>query len=163
MMVVGFEVLLGSLTVTGSLMAFGKLQEIIKGAPVIYPFQNLSNIILFFSTVSLFIILIFNPGLTVLFYFLIIAGLLLGVLMVLPIGGADMPVVLALLNSYSGLAAAATGFAIDNKMLNYRRGVGWRVRFLPLHDDEQSYEPLICKRFIWGGRQRKGGTNWRDY
>jgi NAD(P) transhydrogenase subunit beta len=117
MLVVGFEVLLGSLTVTGSLMAFGKLQELIKSAPVIYPFQNLSNIILFFSTVSLLIILIFNPGLTVLFYLLIIAGLLLGVLMVLPIGGADMPVVLALLNSYSGLAAAATGFAIDNKML----------------------------------------------
>ncbi len=117
MAVVGFEVLLGSLTVTGSLMAFGKLQELIKGAPVVYKFQNISNIILFFGTVSLFIILIINPGLTALFYVIIAAGLLLGVLIVLPIGGADMPVVLALLNSYSGLAAAATGFAIDNKML----------------------------------------------
>ena len=117
MVVIGFEVLLGSLTVTGSLMAFGKLQELIKGAPIVYPFQNISNIILFFGTVSLFIILIFFPGLTVLFYVLIGAALLVGILMVLPIGGADMPVVLALLNSYSGLAAAATGFAIDNKML----------------------------------------------
>lgn len=117
MAVIGFEVFLGALTVTGSLMAFAKLQELVKGAPIVYPFQNLTNILLFFGTVSTLILLIFLPGLTVLFYLLIAMALALGILIVLPIGGADMPVVLALLNSYSGLAAAATGFAIDNKML----------------------------------------------
>ncbi len=117
MAALGFEVLFGSLTITGSLMAFGKLQELVKGAPITYRFQNFTNIILFITAVVIFIYLIFNPSVTILFYVMLAAGLGIGVLIVLPIGGADMPVVLALLNSYAGLAAAATGFAIDNKML----------------------------------------------
>jgi NAD(P) transhydrogenase subunit beta len=117
MAALGFEVLFGSLTITGSLMAFGKLQELVKSAPVTYRYQNISNIILFCAAMVIFIYLIFNPAATMLFYLMLIAGLAIGVLIVLPIGGADMPVVLALLNSYAGLAASATGFAIDNKML----------------------------------------------
>ena len=117
MAAVGFEVLFGSLTVTGSFMAFGKLQEIITGRSVTYKGQNAVNITLFGATVVMFFYLIFDPGNTVIFYTMIGLALLIGVFMVLPIGGADMPVVISLLNSYAGLASAATGFAIGNNVL----------------------------------------------
>src|SRR5574340_682295 len=117
MAALGFEVLFGSITITGSLMAFGKLQELVKSAPATYRFQNISNIILFFATVSVFVFLIFRPDANILFYGMIAVGLLLGILIVLPIGGADMPVVLSLLNSYAGLASAATGIVINNNVL----------------------------------------------
>ena len=117
MAALGFEVLFGSLTITGSLMAFSKLQGLVKSVPITYRFQNSSNILLFFATVSVFIFLIVRPGTSTLFYIMIAVGLLLGILIVLPIGGADMPVVLALLNSYAGLASAATGLVISNNVL----------------------------------------------
>lgn len=113
----GFEVLFGALTVTGSLMAFGKLNEMIKGAPITYKGQNIVNISLFVVTVGLFVYLIFFPYEPVIFYTMIGLSLVIGIFIVLPIGGADMPVVISLMNSYAGLAAAATGFAIDNKVL----------------------------------------------
>ena len=113
----GFEVLFGALTVTGSLMAFGKLNEMIKGAPITYKGQNVVNISLFAVTVGLFVYLIFFPYEPVIFYTMIGLSLLIGIFIVLPIGGADIPVVISLMNSYAGLAAAATGFAIDNKVL----------------------------------------------
>jgi NAD(P) transhydrogenase subunit beta len=114
---VGFEVLFGSLTVTGSLMAFGKLQGIIKSAPMTYKGQNFVNISLFFITVGMFIFLIFFPQNSFVFGAMIALSFLIGIFIVMPIGGADMPVVLSLMNSYAGLAAAATGFAINNKVL----------------------------------------------
>ena len=117
MIPLGFEVLLGSLTITGSLMAFGKLQGILPSVPLTYRFQNIVTIALFGVAVLLFFALILNPGSHAVFYGMIGAGMLIGILLVLPIGGADMPVVLALLNSYAGLAAAATGFAINNDVL----------------------------------------------
>ncbi len=117
MAALGFEVLFGSLTITGSLMAFSKLQELVKSAPITYRFQNISNIALFFATVGAFVYLIVQPGTSVLFYSMLAAGLLIGILIVLPIGGADMPVVLSLLNSYAGLASAATGLVISNHVL----------------------------------------------
>ncbi len=117
MAALGFEVLFGSLTITGSMMAFSKLQELVKGAPITYRFQNVSNIALFFATVGVFVILIVRPETSVLFYGMIAAGLLIGFLIVLPIGGADMPVVLSLLNSYAGLASACTGLVISNNVL----------------------------------------------
>ena len=117
MAALGFEVLFGSLTITGSLMAFSKLQELVRSAPITYRFQNVSNMALFFVTVSVFVYLIVQPGTSPLFYGMLAAGLLIGVLIVLPIGGADMPVVLALLNSYAGLASAATGLVISNNVL----------------------------------------------
>jgi NAD(P) transhydrogenase subunit beta len=117
MAALGFEILFGSLTITGSFLAFAKLQELVKGAPITYKFQNVSNITLFCATFGIFLYLIFNPSAAFLFYAMIASGLAIGVLMVLPIGGADMPVVVSLLNSYAGLAAAATGFAINNKVL----------------------------------------------
>lgn len=117
MAALGFEVLFGSLTITGSLVAFGKLQELVKSAPVLYRFQNISNSLLFLATVGAFVLLIIRPETSTIFYGMIAVGLLLGALIVLPVGGADMPVVLALLNSYAGLAAAATGLVISNNVL----------------------------------------------
>ena len=113
----GFEVLFGALTVTGSLMAFGKLNEMIKGAPITYKGQNIVNISLFLVTVGMFIYLVFFPYEPVVFYSMIALSFVIGIFIVLPIGGADMPVVISLMNSYAGLAIAATGFAIDNKVL----------------------------------------------
>lgn len=113
----GFEVLFGALTVTGSLMAFGKLSELIKSAPITYKGQNFVNILLFFTAVGMFGYLIFFPANSIVFYAMIALSFLIGTFIVMPIGGADMPVVISLMNSYAGLAAAATGFAINNKVL----------------------------------------------
>ncbi len=121
MAALGFEVMFGSLTITGSLMAFGKLQGLVPSAPMTYKFQNFSNIGLFFVAIALFMALIFVPPDSAihgtLFYLMIALGLAVGVLIVLPIGGADMPVVISLLNSYAGLASSATGFALQNNVL----------------------------------------------
>jgi len=114
---IGFEVLFGALTVTGSLMAFGKLSEMVKSAPITYKGQNVINISVFFIAVGMFVYLIFFPYNQTLFYTMIGISFLVGIFIVIPIGGADMPVVISLMNSYAGLAAAATGFAIDNKVL----------------------------------------------
>ncbi|MGH7369682.1 MAG: NAD(P)(+) transhydrogenase (Re/Si-specific) subunit beta [Candidatus Methylomirabilaceae bacterium] len=114
---VGFEVVLGALTFTGSLMAFGKLQGLIAGAPVTYKFQNPSNITLLTITLGIVGYLIVVPSHQLLFYIMLGFGFLLGILLVLPIGGADMPVVISLLNSYAGLAASATGFVLSNNIL----------------------------------------------
>jgi H+-translocating NAD(P) transhydrogenase subunit beta len=121
MAALGFEVMFGSLTITGSLMAFGKLQELLPGAPITYKFQNASNIGLFVIAVLLFVWLVVTPSDTamhaVVFYLMVLVGLAVGVLIVIPIGGADMPVVISLLNSYAGLASSATGFALGNNVL----------------------------------------------
>jgi H+-translocating NAD(P) transhydrogenase subunit beta len=113
----GFEVLLGSLTVTGSLIAFGKLQEVLPSRPLTFPGQNFANGLLFLIAFALLVLVILDPTRTSAFYGMIGLAAVLGVLMVIPIGGADMPVVVALLNSYCGLAAAATGFALGNSIL----------------------------------------------
>ena len=117
MAALGFEVLLGTLTVTGSVMAFGKLQEILPGRPVTWPLQNVGNLILAAVALALLAVAAVNPSLSWAFWTMAILGGLLGILMVLPIGGADMPVVISLLNAYAGLSASAMGFALDNNLL----------------------------------------------
>jgi H+-translocating NAD(P) transhydrogenase subunit beta len=117
MVALGFEVLFGSLTVTGSLMAFVKLQELMRGTPITFKGQNVFNIAIFLAAAGIFIYLVFVPGASVLFYVMVGLAFLFGVMLVLPIGAADMPVVMSLMNSYAGLASAATGFAINNKVL----------------------------------------------
>jgi proton-translocating NAD(P)+ transhydrogenase subunit beta len=117
MAALGFEVLFGSLTVTGSAMAAGKLQELLPGRPITFPGQNAFNLAVFALALGLFLTLIFVPTAALAFYAMIVLALVIGVSMVLPIGAADMPVVVSLLNSYAGLAAAATGFAIGNNVL----------------------------------------------
>ncbi len=117
MAALAFEVMFGSLTITGSFMAFGKLQEILPGAPVTFRGQNVLSLALFAAMAALGAWLVVDPVRPAAFYAMVGLGLLFGVSLVLPIGGADMPVVISLLNSYAGLASAATGFAIDNNVL----------------------------------------------
>ncbi len=117
MAALGFEVLFGALTITGSFMAFGKLQELLPGRPITFKGQNLLSLALIGTGLGLMIWLIVNPFNPVAFYAMVAIGLLFGVSLVLPIGGADMPVVISLLNSYAGLASSATGFAIGNNVL----------------------------------------------
>lgn len=117
MSALSFEVLLGSLTTTGSLVAFAKLQGLMPGSPLTYKGQNIFNLSLLAVTIICFVCLLFFPGTSVLFYLMLILAFTFGVLLVLPIGAADMPVVIALLNSYAGLAAAATGMVIGNNVL----------------------------------------------
>ena len=112
-----FEVLLGSITVGGTLVAAGKLQEVLPSRPLTFRGQNLANALLFAVIVGLGVMLVVNPQQQAVFYSLIGLAFLFGILLVMPIGGADMPVVVALLNSYSGLASCATGFAIGNVIL----------------------------------------------
>jgi H+-translocating NAD(P) transhydrogenase subunit beta len=110
-------ILVGTVTFSGSFVAFGKLQGFITGNPVTYPLQKTFNLLLFLGAVGAAVWLTgFGAGLE---FMLILAGVafFLGILLVLPIGGADMPVVISLLNSYSGLAAAAAGFVIGNPLL----------------------------------------------
>ena len=117
MAALGFEVLFGSLTITGSFMAFGKLQEILPSAPVTFRGQNVLSIGLFLAGLGLLAALVVAPAHPAAFYAMIGLALVFGVSLVLPIGGADMPVVISLLNSYAGLASSATGFAIGNDVL----------------------------------------------
>jgi len=111
------SVLIGGVTLTGSLIAFAKLQELMRGAPIQYPAQQYINALLALGTVATCVLLGMAPLDPQLFLLLTGLALLLGILLVIPIGGADMPVVIALLNSYSGLAACATGFVLDNSAL----------------------------------------------
>ncbi len=114
---VALSVLIGSLTLTGSLIAFGKLQGIVATQPVLIPLRHVVNVVLGVGAVAMAALMIFDPSLEWALVAMAVIALIIGVLIVIPIGGADMPVVIALLNSYSGLAAAATGFVIDNPML----------------------------------------------
>ncbi len=119
---IGLGSLIGAVTFSGSFVAFGKLQGLVTGNPITFPLQKTFNALLFLAALALgagmsgaFAL----GGLTPLTAFMIFAGvsLLLGVLLVIPIGGADMPVVISLLNSYSGLAASAAGFVVGNMVL----------------------------------------------
>ena len=111
------ETLLGFLTFTGSLMAMGKLQEILPSRPLVYKNQNAINFVLFAIALALGVRIILVPTDTWIFPVFAGLSLLFGILLILPIGGADMPTVIALLNSYAGLSACAMGFALDNKLL----------------------------------------------
>jgi NAD(P) transhydrogenase subunit beta len=114
--VIGVEVMLGSLTFSGSLMAAGKLQGIIRGYPITYRGQNFANLSLLAGMLALIIGLMFIPTATTAFYSMVGLAFFFGIMLILPIGAADMPVVIALLNSYAGLTDAAMGFMLDNKI-----------------------------------------------
>ncbi|MBI5598861.1 MAG: NAD(P)(+) transhydrogenase (Re/Si-specific) subunit beta [Deltaproteobacteria bacterium] len=113
---IGIEVMVGGLTVTGSLMAAAKLQGLLPGRPITYRGQNFSNFTLLTVMLVLIVSLVFVPAMSALFYTLLGLAFTFGVLLVLPIGAADMPVVIALLNSYAGLTDAAMGFMLDNRI-----------------------------------------------
>ena len=112
-----FETLLGFLTFTGSMMAFGKLQEILPQRPITYRNQNVINLSILGLAVASGVWLSIQPEQAWIFPIFIALALIFGVLLIVPIGGADMPTVIALLNSYAGLSAAAMGFALGNRLL----------------------------------------------
>ena len=111
------EVLLGYLTFTGSLMAAGKLQEVLPTRPITYKNQNVINLLLLALAIASGLYIVARPETWQLFPVVVVLSLLFGVLLILPIGGADMPTVISLLNSYAGLSAVAMGFVLENKVL----------------------------------------------
>ena len=115
--VLSLEVILGALTFTGSLMAAGKLQEVLPQRPITYKGQNLVNLGMLAVAIAIAVMLVMHPEKTYLFPVMIIIPLSFGVMMIIPIGGADMPTVISLLNSYAGLSAAAMGFVLESKLL----------------------------------------------
>jgi NAD(P) transhydrogenase subunit beta len=117
MSVLSMEVILGGLTFTGSLMAAGKLQEILPQRPITYKGQNLVNFLLFAVAVGSAVYLVLHPEAKQFFPLIVGVSVIFGVLLVIPIGGADMPTVISLLNGYAGLSAAAMGFVLQNKLL----------------------------------------------
>ena len=117
MAVLSAEVILGSLTFTGSLMAAGKLEEVLPQRPITYKGQNFVNLSVLAIAIAVAAVLVRHPEHTGLFPVMLAIPLLFGVLMIVPIGGADMPTVMSLLNSYAGLSAAAMGFVLDSKLL----------------------------------------------
>jgi NAD(P) transhydrogenase subunit beta len=117
MSALSIEIILGSLTFTASLMAAGKLQEVLPQRPITYKGQNFVNLGILLLAVLIAVYLVNNPGATWLFPLLIAIPLIFGVLLIVPIGGADMPTVISLLNSYAGLSAAAMGFVLKSKLL----------------------------------------------
>src|SRR4051794_24255870 len=114
---IGLEVIIGSLTFTGSLIAAGKLQEILPQRPIVYRGQNIVSLSVLATALGLAIALVVNPGHAFLFPIMIVVALTFGVLLVTPIGGADMPTVISLLNSYAGFSAALLGFVLNSKVL----------------------------------------------
>ena len=117
MAAIGVEVILGYVTFTGSLMAAGKLMEIVPTRPMTYRGQNVVNLGLLAIAAGAAVLLLFRPEMWQLFPAIIVLSLLFGVLMIMPIGGADMPTVISLLNAYAGLSAVAMGFVLENKVL----------------------------------------------
>ena len=117
MVEISMEVIIGSLSFTGSLIAAGKLQEWLPQRPIVYKGQNYVSFSVLGAAVLAALILVFNPTIPLLFPAMVIVSLLFGVMLVTPIGGADMPTVIALLNSYVGLTAALLGFVLNSKVL----------------------------------------------
>jgi NAD(P) transhydrogenase subunit beta len=117
MSALGVEMLLGFLTVSGSLVAFGKLQGLIRDRAYVYRGQNVVNVAALVATAGLTVLLVFDPSRTVLLVPIVVLSLLVGVMLVIRIGGADMPTVISLLNGFAGLSAAAMGFALENRLL----------------------------------------------
>ncbi len=109
--------LIGAVTFWGSLVAFAKLEGIVSEMPILIPKRHIINIIIALIAVILGILIVINPENTAIYWILVGISSILGVLLVIPIGGADMPVVISLLNSYSGMAGAATGFVLNNNVL----------------------------------------------
>src|SRR3954466_6234674 len=117
MSVISIEVILGGLTFTGSLIAAGKLQEILPQRPLTYRGQNIVSMLVMAVAVILAVMLVMNPGARHLFPIMVGVAVLFGIMLVTPIGGADMPTVISLLNAYAGLSASAMGFVLGNKLL----------------------------------------------
>ncbi len=111
------SIIIGAVTLTGSLVAYGKLAEKISGRAIVFPGQHALNLVLFLATIVVSVLIMLDPSVTTFIIVVTVLSLILGILTVIPIGGADMPVVISLLNSYSGIAACTTGFVLNNNVL----------------------------------------------
>jgi NAD(P) transhydrogenase subunit beta len=109
--------LIGSISFAGSIVAFAKLQELVSGRPIVFPAQNVVNVVVLVAAAGLGVAAVAGADSQGLLWALIALALVFGVMFVLPIGGADMPVVISLLNAFTGLAASATGFVLDSTVL----------------------------------------------
>ena len=154
MAVLGVEMLLGFLVFTGSLMAAGKLQEMLPQRPIVWAGQNLFNFAVLGLALALIAVLVFAPGETYLVPILIGLALTFGVLLIIPIGGADMPTVIALLNSYAGLSAAGTGLRARQQAADHRRRARRHLGPDPLDHHVQGDEPLLPQRAVRRLRRR---------
>ncbi len=153
------EVLLGFLTFTASIMAFGKLQELVPTRPMTYKGQNFVNLALLAFAVVLGVWLIVTPAPVWVFPAFCALALIFGVLLIMPIGGGDMPTVIALLNSYAGMSAAAMGFALNNKLLIIAGAVnaasGFILSVIMCKAMNRSFTNVLFGAF---GQVQSGGT-----
>src|SRR5262249_53487435 len=154
MAVLSLEVILGSMTLTGSLMAAGKLQEVLPQRPVTYNGQNFVNLSLRGITAIIAVMLVLDPSRVYLYPLIVFIPLIFGVMMIIPIGGADMPTVISLLNSDAGLSAAAMGFVLDSKLLIER--ARRRIGLHSFREHVESHEPLLHQRSVRGVRTGTG-------
>ena len=143
---IGLEVIIGSLTFTGSLIAAGKLQEILPQRPITYRGQNYVSLSVLGAALALMVTLVVHPEFTHAFLAMIGVALVFGMMLVTPIGGADMPTVISLLNSYAGLLRRAAGLRAQQQ----GAGRGWRAgrgfRLHPVGEHVQGHEPLVHQR-----------------
>ena len=157
MMALIIETLLGFLTFTASLMAFGKLQEVLPTRPITYKGQNVVNLGILGLAVASGIALIVSPEQTWLFPIFMVLSLIFGVLLIVPIGGADMPTVIALLNSYAGLSASMMGFVLNNKLLIVAGALdgssGLILAIIMLPGDEPIFQQCFIRR-LWDGADK---------
>ena len=159
MSVLSMEVILGSLTFTGSLMAAGKLQEILPQRPITFKGQNIVNLGMLLVAVGVAVFLVLHPDHTYLFPVLLAIPLLFGVMMIIPIGGADMPTVISLLNAYAGTFRLRDGIRARQQAPDRRRRFGWRFRLDSLRQHVQGHEPLVLERAV---RRIRTGADCRE-
>ena len=154
-------VAIGAITFTGSVIAFTKLQGLVSGAPVVFPMQHPLNALLGLALVVLIIWFAASESHWA-FWLVTFLSFLLGILIIIPIGGADMPVVISMLNSYSGWAAAGIGFTLGNAALIVTGSLGRLVGRDPLLHHVQGHEPLLLQRYSgWLRRRDDGGCGPR--
>jgi NAD(P) transhydrogenase subunit beta len=151
------EVLLGYLTFTGSLMAAGKLQEVLPTRPITYKNQNVINLLLLAVAIGSGLYIVARPETWQLFPVVVVLSLLFGVLLILPIGGADMPTVISLLNSYAGLSAGGHGLRAREQGAHHGRRARRVVGLHPVGHHVQGDEPLVHQRAV--RRLRPGGAS----
>ena len=124
------------------------MQEILPQRPITYKGQNLVNFLLFVVALGSAVYLVLHPEAKIFFPIIVGVSLIFGVLLVIPIGGADMPTVISLLNSYAGLSAAAMGFVLDSKAADHRRRARWILRPHPLDHHVEGDEPVVHQRAL---------------
>ncbi len=151
-------IIIGAITCTGSVIAFGKLQGLISGQPVKFAGQHALNAAIALATLALGVHFAMTGSVWSLTLMTLLA-FILGVTLIIPIGGADMPVIISMLNSYSGWAAAATGFTLGNKPAHHRRRPGGLLRRHPVLHHVQGHEPLHHQRGV--RRLRQWRWRWR--